>query len=247
MQTFWEIADSTRVYTEFLADKRLQSLRTASLSSLQKIFVQYRFFTIYYISDMAMLVQRLPFGTLRSLLAEFLNDELGNGDAAGAHPRLYDDFLISIGTDAALRSATAIPSNLKLLEDISNMVNQGSPARAVGLRGLGGECLCQLYLAAMHANFIENPVIKAIAGQIDWTFWDIHTGDVDIAHRIRLRAAIDEEMARAPELADDIRSGYEHSKHAWDVFWVNIFEAEATSGQEVQEAGAEQASLHLPA
>jgi hypothetical protein len=244
MQTFWEIADSTRVYTEFLADKRLQSLRTASLSSLQKIFVQYRFFTIYYISDMAMLVQRLPFGTLRSLLAEFLNDELGNGDAADAHPRLYDDFLVSIGTDAALRSATAIPANLKLLEDISKMVNEGSPAQAVGLRGLGGECLCQLYLAAMHAHFVENPVIKAIADQIDWKFWEIHIGDVDIAHRIRLRAAIDEEMARAPELADDIRSGYEFSKHAWDVFWVNIFEAEAASNQG---ASAPEHSHKIPA
>lgn len=223
MQSFWEIADSTRVHTEYLADQRLRSLRTASMPLLRKIFVQYRFFTIYYITDMALLVHRLPFGKLRSLLAEFLNDELGNGDSLLAHPQLYDDFLVSIGTNPATIAESAYVPNLNLLEDISAMMVTESPAYAVGLRGLGGECLCQLYLAAMHVHFIENPEIKAIFDKIDWRFWDIHTGEVDISHRLRLRAAIDEEMARAPELAADIRGGYEKSKYAWDAFWVNIF------------------------
>jgi hypothetical protein len=223
MQDFWEIADSERVHTEYLADRRLSSLRTASMPTLRKIFVQYRFFTIYYITDMALLVHRLPFGNLRSLLAEFLNDELGNGDSPFAHPQLYDNFLLSIGVDPAMLDESAYEPNLKLLEDISAMMVTESPAYAVGLRGLGGECLCQLYLSAMYEHFIENPEIKMIADQIEWKFWEIHTGEVDITHRLRLRAAIDEEMARSPALAADIRNGYERSKHAWDAFWVNIF------------------------
>jgi len=223
MQNFWEIADSTRVHTEYLADTRLRSLRNAPLPDLKKIFVQYRFFTIYYIKDMSLLVHRLPFGKLRSLLAEFLNDELGNGEATLAHPRLYDDFLISIGVGPAPNTEHACPANLALLEEISAMMVTESFAYAVGLRGLGGECLCQLYLAAMHTHFSENPAIKAIADQIDWRFWDIHIGELDISHRLRLRAAIDEEMARSNEVGADIQNGYERSKHAWDTFWVNIF------------------------
>lgn len=229
--TFWELADATRVQMEYLADNRLQSLRYAPLSSLRRIFVQYRFFTIYYISDLALLVHRLPFGKLRSLLAEFLDDELGNADAALAHPRLYDDFLVSVGMNPATFDKCAYHSNLELLKEISSLMVTQSPTYAVGLRGLGGECLCQLYLAAMHTHFSQNPEIKSISNRIDWRFWDIHTGEVDISHRTQLRKAIDEEIAHAPELEAEIRGGYEKGKHAWDTFWSNIFEIESIPSQ----------------
>jgi hypothetical protein len=192
------------------------------------VLVQYRVFTIYYINDLALLIHRLPFGKLRSLLAEFLNDELGNADAALAHPQLYDQFLVSIGTaPSSLEEGRAYEPNLKLLQEISCLMATASPARGVGLRGLGGECLCQLYLEAMHSYFSKNPEIVAIKDRIDWRFWDIHTGEVDISHRLRLRAAIDEEIARSPDLEADIRLGYETSKHAWEEFWSNVFEVES--------------------
>lgn len=223
MNAFWELADATRTQMEYLADRRLQSLRDLPLPTLKKIFVQYRFFTIYYINDLGLLVHRLPFGNLRSLLAEFLSEELGDGDAALAHPRIYDDFLVSIGADPATFDGCALGTNVRLLEEISLLVATQSPAEAVGLRGLGGECLCQLYLEAMHVHFSKNPEIVAIADRVDWRFWDIHAGEVDITHRLRLRAAIDEEIARSPLLEGDIGRGYEKSKGSWDTFWSNIF------------------------
>lgn len=226
MANFWELADATRVQAEYAADSRLQALRALPLEKLNKIFVQYRFFTIYYINDLALLVHRLPFGKLRSLLAEFLGEELGNGDATLAHPQLYDDFLMSTGVDPRTLDGCAYESNLELLEEISSLMITGSPMRGVGLRGLGGECLCQLYLEAMHSHFSKNPEIVAVADRIDWRFWDIHTGEVDISHRLRLRAAIDAEIARSPALEAEIRAGYEKSKSAWDTFWANVFEGE---------------------
>jgi len=39
----------------------------------------------------------MPFGKLKSILAEILNDELGNGNSKAAHPILYDNFLKSLG------------------------------------------------------------------------------------------------------------------------------------------------------
>ena len=65
--------------------------------SLRQVCTQYRFFTIDYISDLALLLAKLPFGGLRSLLSQILAEELGEGDAAKAHPEIYDRFLASIG------------------------------------------------------------------------------------------------------------------------------------------------------
>ncbi|SCK23146.1 Iron-containing redox enzyme [Variovorax sp. HW608] len=224
MQQFWKLADSSKTEAEFIADRKLKELQTLPIESLRKIFVQYRYFTIYYIADMALLVHRLPFGKLRSLLAEFLSEELGDGSPTHAHPDLYDSFLASVGVDA--RGCQPIPSNVKLLEGISSLMETESSTQGVGLRGLGGECLCQLYLSAMYSHFSRNPAIEAMSDRVDWRFWRIHIGDVDIQHRLKLRAAIDEEIARSPECEDEIRIGYEKSKAAWDQFWTNIFEAE---------------------
>jgi Iron-containing redox enzyme len=241
MESFWQLADSTRTQTEYLADERLKSLRNLPLPVLAKIFVQYRYFTIYYIDDLSLLVHRLPFGKLRSLLSEFLAEELGCGEAEGAHPQLYDSFLVSIGMDAGTLDDGAIPANIGLLGEISQLVREKSPTLGVGLRGLGGECLCQLYLEAMHVHFSKNPEIVAIADRVDWRFWDIHAGEVDIGHRLRLRAAIDEEIARSPDLEAEIRAGYEKSKHAWDQFWTNIFAAvDAPAGIEAKPGAAVQ-------
>jgi hypothetical protein len=115
---------------------------------------------------------------------------------------------------------------VKLLEEISLLMETESSTQGVGLRGLGGECLCQLYLSAMYSHFSRNPAIEAMSDRIDWRFWKIHIGDVDIQHRLKLRSAIDEEIARSPECEDEIRIGYEKSKAAWEQFWTNIFEAE---------------------
>ena len=78
----------------------------------------------------------------------------------------------------------------------------------------------------MHSHFSRNQTIVAMHDKIDWRFWDIHIGEVDIQHRLRLRAAIDEEIKKSPECEQEIRIGYDKSKQAWDQFWTNIFEAE---------------------
>ncbi len=229
MSTFWELADATRVQTEYIADRRLKWMQTAPLSSVQRVLSQYRFFTIYYISDLALLVHRLPFSRIRSLLAEFLNDELGNSDAELSHPQLYDSFLLSIGVERSSFEGCAYRENIALLEEISTLMATESPEQGVGLRGLGGECLCQLYLEAMHGYFSKNPAIEAMADRIDWRFWNIHAGELDISHRVRLREAIDRAIATSPRVERDICTGYEKSKGAWEAFWDNIFAREAVA------------------
>lgn len=224
MQSFWDAADSSKTQSEYLANKKLAKLATVSLGTLQKILVQYRYFTIYYITDLALLVARLPFGDLRSLLADFLNDELGNGAAKAAHESIYDDFLRSIGISNDDLVRDPHQGNLALLGDCQKRVTYSSPGYALGLRGMGGECLCQIYLSAMHEHFRKNPAIREMESNIDWVFWDIHTGEVDIVHREKLKEAIRAFVTREPEHLPQLVQGYRDAREIWDQFWTNIYD-----------------------
>jgi hypothetical protein len=223
MREFWTLADSARTQTEYLADDKLRQLAEAPFRVLQKIFIQYRYFTIFYITDLALLVAKLPFGELRSLLAEFLNDELGNGDNLSSHERLYDDFLMSIGLGHEEIERYPNHRNLGLLRDLQERINTRSLAYSVGLRGMGGECLCQVYLAAMHEHFTKNPAIREREDRVAWKFWEIHTGEIDIAHREKLEAAIQSFVMRSPEHLQELVQGYKDAKTIFDSFWHNIY------------------------
>src|SRR5260221_10196728 len=97
ISAFWQLANATKMAEKYKIDKHLQFLAVAPLPILKKIFIQYRFFTHFYITDLAILISKLPFGEMRTILAEILDEELGNGQAQHAHPNLYDNFLLSLG------------------------------------------------------------------------------------------------------------------------------------------------------
>src|SRR5688500_5937309 len=79
-ETFWQFADKAKEATEALAEQKMQALAHAPVEAMRQICTQYRFFTIDYISDLALLVAKLPFGGLRSLLSQILAEELGEGN-----------------------------------------------------------------------------------------------------------------------------------------------------------------------
>jgi hypothetical protein len=223
-KTFWDMTEFVKASEKYKIDRNLQYLAIAPLEHLKKIFIQYRYFTHYYITDLALLISKLPFGKLRSILAEILYEELGNGDQHDAHPALYDEFLVSIGI---ARDELERPdlNCLRNLKEIQSALINNTWAYAVGLRGMGGECLCQIYLSTMYDYFSKNPAITAIKDQIAWKFWDIHTGEADLHHQRIMRDAIDELVFQQPETIDDLVTGYQQSKQAWDNFWEQIFNA----------------------
>lgn len=220
--SFWQMADITKEKEKYKIDKNLQYLKFAPLDILQKIFVQYRFFTHYYITDLAILISKLPFGGLKTILAEILYEELGSGKSYNAHPILYDDFLTSIGISKASMTMPD-PYCIHNLEMIQNSLLNKSWAYGVGLRGMGGECLCQIYLASMHEFFSQNFSIIAIRDRIAWKFWNIHIGEIDLHHQKIIRTAINELVIMEPNLSTDLINGYLESKEAWDRFWEQIF------------------------
>ncbi len=223
---FWKMADALQESTIGHAQGLFHFAETAKPEDLLAILIQYRFFTIYYIPDLAILIARLPDGRLRSFLADILSDELGYGDTAKAHPRLYDDFLASLDLNVDELDELAIRDNIALLDDARRKLLDGqlSSAYGIGLRGMGGECVCQVYLATFYQHFIKNPFIRDVEDKIDWHFWDLHVGEHDIEHRLKTRQLIDEELVqRGAEDLTELGRGYQHSMFSWRAFWDNIF------------------------
>jgi hypothetical protein len=223
-ESFWQFADEAKEATEALADQKMKVITHLPVDALRQFCTQYRFFTIDYISDLALLVAKLPFGGLRSLLSQILAEELGEGNAGKAHPQIYDRFLASIGVDRQ-QLDRPIPANHAILGGLTEELSTRSAAFGVGLRGMGGECLCQTYLSVMFEHLREHPFIREHAGDIDWEFWTIHTGEQDIIHGELTRGAIDDYIREEPGALPELAQGYERSITAWNLFWQNIFDA----------------------
>lgn len=223
-QTFWQFADRAKEATEALAEQKMKALPHMSIEALRLFCTQYRFFTIDYISDLALLVAKLPFGGLRSLLSEILAEELGEGDAARAHPEVYDRFLASISVEPE-QLQQRLPANREILSGLTDELRSNDPAFGVGLRGMGGECLCQTYLSVMFEHMRAHPYMREHADRIDWEFWTIHTGEEDIIHGELTRKAIDDYIREDARVLPDLAKGYELSITAWNRFWENIFDA----------------------
>jgi hypothetical protein len=221
-KSFWDLADNTKLSEQYRIDKNLQYLQIAPLSILKKIFIQYRYFTHFYITDLSILISKLPFGNLKSILAEILHEELGNGHAEKAHPTLYDEFLQSIGI-STIEMQKAEVKCIDNLQQIQNALINKSWAYGIGLRGMGGECLCQVYLSTMHEYFSKNIEILKLKDQIAWEFWNIHIGEVDLHHQIIVRTAINDLLNEQPDIISDLVNGYLESKDAWDRYWGHIF------------------------
>jgi hypothetical protein len=224
---FWRLADELQERTIDHAKNLFSFAERADPRQLVALLIQYRFFTTYYIPDIAFLIARLKDGKLRSFLAEVLSDELGCGDPSLAHPRLYDDFLKSIGAERDL-DGLAIQDNIAVLDEVRRKLIDPnvSTTYGVGLRGMGGECVCQIYLSRFYEHIIKNRFILERKSEIDWRFWDLHVGEHDIAHRLQTRALIqDEILSQGSEAVDDLGRGYRESMISWRVFWANIFES----------------------
>ncbi|WP_375414271.1 iron-containing redox enzyme family protein [uncultured Bradyrhizobium sp.] len=223
---FWSAADRVQEETLAQANAMFSTLRTADPETLRELLIQYRYFTVYYITDLALLIAGMEDGPMRSFLADILYDELGCGKSNGAHPALYDKFLSSIGVDDRDLNSEALATNVALLDEarrrLVDPVNGSN--YGIGLRGMGGECVCQVYIAQLHAHLIDNPFIREHKDKIDWRFWDLHVGEHDIEHREKTRALINTEVvARGGTGLEKLGLGYEYSMESWRQFWINIF------------------------
>lgn len=223
-QEFWQLTNDLRAAAAEDAHRRFAHLGSAPPATLFAFLGHYRLFTQRYISDLALLVSRMPEGAFRSALGDILAEELGHGSYEQDHLRLYDRFLATCGAPPVGNLPSA------LLDELRDAVLLRSVPYAIGLRGMGGECMCALYLEALHAACIDNPQIAARKGSIDWTFWDVHLGEVEGDHDRLLRACVTAMLEASPESGPEVAAGFRHGTESWLRFWDTVPEAITASG-----------------
>lgn len=243
MADFWDLARNARSTANHLVDKDVQSLRDASLDRLQSVLLQYRWFTSYYSGDLAILIYKLPPSSLRSLLGTFLLEELGTGDPAQTHPAMYDRFLMGLGIQPEEIEANADPNNLALLEAFRHKLLINDYMYGIGLRGMGAECLCQVYLEAVHHYLMQNEEIAKRRKDLNWTFWDIHASEADQMHGEMTREYI--ERLATPENIPRLAAGYLEAERMFMKFWDNAYRG-SLRGAEPVAARCVQSSTSVP-
>lgn len=222
MGQFWELADDSKLMSQYDADKKIAFLKDASLEEVRRICLQYRYFVEKYPDNLAMLISKMAKGELKSLLCDILSEEMGMGDVNASHSTWYDSFLRSLGVSEYQLKHSLYAENESILKETERRCREELAVHCIGLVGMGRECLCQIYLSQMYKNLRQNAEVVKIEEQIDWLFWDFHTGDDDVEHRMKMRERIgalvmDENGVR--QLTD----GYRFAKSSWDEFWENNY------------------------
>jgi hypothetical protein len=230
LDAFWAQAALSKLEARFAVAREMDVLPQLSVQALRAITLQYRYFTQAFVTDLALLVSRCPEGRLRSLLGQLVDEELGMGDPEEAHLRLYDRFLESIGaietrgTSADLHGLVH-PKVRELLAELRERTLERSPFYVIGMRGLGGECVCGVYFSVMHVHLRKHPFILDNEASIDWKFWQIHAGHADVEHNELVRAAVAELLHEHGHrhAVDEVAAGYEYGTAAWDAFWSTVY------------------------
>jgi hypothetical protein len=232
LDAFWDRAAIAKLEAKFAVASEMAELPHLPIQLLREIVFQYRYFTQAFATDLAVLVARCPEGALRSLFGQLINEELGNGDPEQAHMRLFDRFLESIG---AIERGAAIaatddrihPRVRELIEELRQRTTQRSLLYAIGMRGVGGECVCGVYFSVMHVQLRCHPFFVQHDAAIDWTFWDIHAGHADLEHNQLVRTAVKDFVARdaSPSAITELSEGFDFGTATWDAFWSTVYAA----------------------
>ena len=225
---FWTATEDTVVAEEIVARDRLGRLANCSVHEMILLFRHYRLFTQRHIDDLAVVHSRLPFSPFKAFVSKVLYEEFGMQTGEGFdnnHVALLDAFLVSLGArqEFCEDPQLDLPSNLALLEGITEDVQAQSLPYAIGLRGMGAECLCQVYLTAMFELSERNPVFIERRPNLDLRFEALHRGPVAVEHRIQMRDWIAELVLRDPGSLEQLKAGYERARRSFHEFFENIY------------------------
>lgn len=222
MADFWSTADESKLTTQYNADSRIKFLQDASMDEIRGICIQYRYFVGRYPDFLSRLLSILPHQPLKSLLASIISEEVGDGKIEDSHLVWYDNFLLSIGVTFDQIQNSLYPENDDILSNIEDLCLAKPYEFVIGMVGMGGECLCQIYLTVMYKYLRKNPHVRALGNSIDWTFWTFHVGEEDIEHRRLVREYIGDSV-HGKERVQNLTNGYVYGKNTWDRFWRNNY------------------------
>ncbi|GBF82923.1 iron-containing redox enzyme family protein [Aphanothece sacrum] len=212
LSTFWVYFDEAKLTEEILIDSQLSTISTWSLEKLKQVSIDYRQLVLNHSNHLALLCSRLPESQFKSLIAEILNDEQGNGKYESSHLYLWDNFLRSIGVDN-------IPKNSINFDPMMSLINHNSIDFVIGLEGVGVECICAVYLAVFEKFLKQHSYVIKNVNNIDWEFFDIHVRGEDIHHKEMIRKAVGELIVENEINSDLVLIGYNKAKEIWRETW----------------------------
>ncbi|WP_100208687.1 iron-containing redox enzyme family protein [Crocosphaera watsonii] len=209
---FWSHFDDSRLQEEISIQSGFSTIPNCTLAELQELAINYRWLVKTHSNHLALMVSRLEESELKSLIADILNDEQGNGNYKKSHLYLWDNFLRSIGVEH-------IPKEEYRVDPMILVINNSSLDFILGAEGLGTECVCAVYLEVFERFINQHPFIIRNKDKIDYEFFDIHVRGEDQVHKIKIRKAV-EQLIREQKINPNlVIIGYNHSKKTWRQTW----------------------------
>ncbi len=213
---FWTLTDQSKLGLDLKADPRIKKISDLSHVDLSQLFEQYSFIVEHHANHLAIIISRMTESSLKSLFADIIYEELGNGNVQNSHFTLFKKFLNTFNPEY---KPNGIKQELtRELDKYQEMINKENLYFAIGLGGAGTECICQVYLSAMYEQMLKNPYVIKHHSDIHWKFWRIHTGPVDLEHQQAIKEALKEEIFRNKYIEPELIRGYQSSLTFWDNF-----------------------------
>ncbi|MGD1712297.1 iron-containing redox enzyme family protein [Dapis sp. BLCC M172] len=216
--SFWQAIDTSKFSGNPAEDSRLQSLRNISIPELVKVLEQYSYVTKIHVQSLNYVCNVVSPGKLKVLLDEIHFEEAGDGNPEDSHYNLLKLFLFGLNEQFGGTMLTnKINPQVDALIAKYDADLKSHPAHvAIGMAGMGTECICGPILEEIWAQVQARKDLEDILPQLNLEFWDIHTGEIDHSHALRMRNAIDGEVGESEESAEQILQGYELSVKFWD-------------------------------
>ena len=223
-ESFWQTIDTSKFSGNPAFNPRLQSLQNISIPELVKVLEQYSYVTKIHAQSLNYVCNLVKPGKLKVLLDEIYFEETGDGNPDDSHYNLLKKFLFGLNESlgGTMLTNKINPRVDALIENYENDLKNYSAHVVIGMAGMGTECICGPILEEIWSQIKARKDLEDVLPQLNLEFWDIHTGEVDHSHAVRMRNAIDEEVGDSEEFAEHILQGYQLSVKFWDNL-LNIF------------------------
>ena len=212
LATFWTHFDESKLSAEILINSEFSTIKNWTLEELREVSINYRWLVKSHSDHLALMISKLPESRFKTLIADILNDEQGNGKYERSHLYLWDNFLRSIGV-------SDIPKSPTYSDPMVMFIQNSSIDFTIGLEGVGVECICAVYLEMFEKYLLEHPYIIQNKKEIDWVFFDIHVRGEDIDHKKQIRKAVEELIREGTVDPDLVILGYNKAKEIWRKTW----------------------------
>ncbi len=226
LDELWDLVEQEKKNAKTVAIQSLECIESLSGEDLGNVFIHYEHFLSSYPKNLAFLISNLPSGLLQTSLSSILSDELGNGNLKNNHRNLLKDFtknFIGENYQAFFEKASS-PSSLgvSLSTFLENQTRTRTTSFGVGMIGMGGECVCELYLGQFYQQFTRNLAFIDKKPVVDMKFWEIHLNKEEAEHEDIVVRGVNDYLSNNPQYISEVAQGFLCNAMVWKDFWMKL-------------------------